>query len=203
MDVMQGLFLVFASIASAAALGVVLSSHPVRAVLFLILSFLASAGTWMLLGAEFLSLALILVYVGAVMILFLFVVMMLDVEEEVQLSVFFKHLCGGIGVASLFFGLITFAVTHSKALFTVPLAIPAAGYSSTKSLGALLFTEYLYPFEVAGLLLLAGMIAAIALTYRGPKADRRVQSVSAQVKVTKADRLRRIPVKGQPPKEDV
>ena len=184
-------FYIFALITVGAALMVVFSRNPVHSVLFLILTFVSAAGLFLLTGAEFLALILIVVYVGAVAILFLFVVMMLDLNFEELRVGFWKHfpLAAVVGVIialelALVLGL-TFQDVPAPPALT---GEAAANYSNTKELGILLYTEYLYPLEVAAVLLLVGMIAAIALTLRGRKDSKHVNP-SQQVHVRARDRV--------------
>ena len=188
MDVKTGLFYVFSAIMLFAAFRVITARNPVHAVLFLVLTFFQASMIWMLLKAEFLSITLVLVYVGAVMVLFLFVVMMLDVNLENLRDGFWKHFpfAAVIGVvialemsAVLMGG---FRVVEDAS------AVAVVGSSNTKELGKLLYTEYIYPLEVAAAILLVAMIAAIALTLRVRK-DSRAISASAQVRVKSKDRL--------------
>ncbi len=188
MSTTTGLFYVFSAIMLFAAFRVITARNPVHAVLFLVLTFFQASMIWMLLKAEFLSITLVLVYVGAVMVLFLFVVMMLDVNLENLRDGFWKHFpfAAVIGVvialemsAVLMGG---FRVVEDAS------AIAVVGSSNTKELGKLLYTEYIYPLEVAAAILLVAMIAAIALTLRVRK-DSRAISASAQVRVKSKDRL--------------
>ncbi len=187
----QLIFYSFSAILLFSAMMVVTVRHPVRAVLFLILTFFTSAGLWMMLEAEFLALTLVLVYVGAVMVLFLFVVMMLDIELVPITEGFARHLPLGILVAAV----ITtemIAVLGSAHFGLDIVAAPqahAAGYSNTKEIGQLLYTVYVYPFEIASVILTVAIVAAIALTLRKKK-DTKRQDVEAQLKVRKQDRLR-------------
>jgi len=183
------IFYIFASIAVGSAIAVITARNPVRSVLSLVITFFAMAGIWMTLRAEFLSLILLLVYVGAVMTLFLFVVMMLNIDREVKQSGFVRYLPFGIILALLLTALILLALNSHSVLTAMP--VPAnepADFSNISMLGLLLYTQYLYPFEIAGLLLLAAMIAAITLTHRHTR--RRVQHPNQQMTVTKEERLR-------------
>lgn len=188
MSVTTGLFYVFSAIMLLAAFRVITARNPVHAVLFLVLTFFQASMIWMLLKAEFLSITLVLVYVGAVMVLFLFVVMMLDVNLENLRNGFWKHFpfAAIIGVV--------IALEMSAVLmggFRVvddPNTVAVAGSSNTKELGKLLYSQYVYPLEVAAAILLVAMIAAIALTLRVRK-DSRAISASDQVRVKSKDRL--------------
>jgi NADH-quinone oxidoreductase subunit J len=183
------LFYLFASVAVLAALGVITARNPLHAVLFLVLAFVSSAGIWMLLEAEFLAIALVLVYVGAVMVLFLFVVMMLDINIERLRVGFWRWLPAGLLLAGLI-GVQMVWVLGAKETSAGMTAIQhAADYSNTKELGRQIYTSYVYPFELAAVLLLLAMVAAIALTLR-KRRDSRRQSIGDQLKVSKQDRLR-------------
>lgn len=194
----QLVFYSFAILSVFSALMVIVSKNPVRSVLFLILCFFATAGIWILLEVEFLAITLVLVYVGAVMVLFLFVVMMLDIEIASLKEGFTRHLPLGICVAVLVMIGISFAIGTKK--FSVSHLVPPshpASYSQVKELGLLLYTQYLYPFIVAGVLLLVAIVAAISLTFRGNRGSK-APIPDWQVKVQKKDRLRviKMPSKG-------
>ena len=189
MDFQSFVFFFLSAILIFASLRVITSRNPVYAALHLILAFFTCGGIWALLQAEFLAIALILVYVGAVMVLFLFVVMMLDINMDRIREGFWNYLPLG-AVLGLLMVLEMGLVLGSK-YFQVPAseAITPAGISNTKSIGALMFTEYVYPFELASIILLVGMIAAIVLTYRGPKKSR-YTNPNQQVFVKAKDRVR-------------
>jgi len=181
-------FYVFAAILVFAALRVVTTRNPVQAALWLVLSFFTAAGVWLLLQAEFLAIALVLVYVGAVMVLFLFVVMMLDVNFDNLRQHFRSYVPIGALVGAL--------VLLEMALVIVGSAIgpgsalpPAPAGSNTRALGRLLYVDYVYPFEIAAVVLLVAIVAAIALTHR-QRRESKYQSPGAQVKVRRADRVR-------------
>lgn len=194
------LFYIFATVAVGSAVAVITAKNPVRSVLSLVITFFAMAAIWMMLRAEFLSLTLLLVYVGAVMTLFLFVVMMLNIDREAKQSGFVRYLPYGVILVLMMFGLMTVALSpHYFGLMHMPApANEPVDFSNTAALGTLLFTQYNYPFEIAGVILLAAMIAAITLTHR--KIRRRAQSVSEQVNVQKKDRLRIIKMSSEPKK---
>jgi NADH-quinone oxidoreductase subunit J len=185
------LFFIFASVLIGAALGVILSRNPVYSALLLVLCFFNSAVIWVLLDAEFLGIVLVLVYVGAVMVLFLFVVMMLDVNIE-QLR---KEFVGYWPVTVAVAGFVVFAMINvivvkqlgGAALKTAPAL--AANYSNTRTLGVELFTRYAYPAQVAAIILLVASVAAIVLTLRQRKGGK-VQDIGAQVAVRAKDRVR-------------
>jgi NADH-quinone oxidoreductase subunit J len=190
MSVTTGLFYIFSTIMLLAAFRVITARNPVHAVLFLVLTFFQASLIWMLLKAEFLSITLVLVYVGAVMVLFLFVVMMMDVNVENLRVGFWKHfpLAALVGVvialemAAVLMG--GFRVVDDP----VNAAANAANVSNTKELGKVLFTQYIYPLEVGAAILLVAMIAAIALTLRERK-DSKYVSPGEQVKVKSRDRM--------------
>lgn len=184
-------FYAFAALAILSASMVVISKNSVRAVLFLVLTFFATAGLWMLLEAEFLAVTLVLVYVGAVMVLFLFVVMMLDVELASVREGFARFLPVGLSVAALVvFGLVFAVGAKHFGANIVPAPEPhAANFSNVEDLGILLYTRFLYPFELAGILLLVAIIAAISLTFRG-KRGTIAPNPTDQLKVQKEDRVK-------------
>ena len=192
----QVVFYVFSAVLIASAVMVISARNPVHNVLFLVLAFFASAVLWMLLQAEFLSLVLIFVYVGAVMTLFLFVVMMLNIDLSAMRQKFVRYLPFGLLVIVLLVGTILFVIgpKHLKEAATLPAYYPA-DYNNTKVMGTLLFTEYLYPFEIAAVILLVAIIAAIALAYRGRKPDNKAKKVPEQLKARKQDRLRIVDIK--------
>lgn len=194
------IFYVFSAFAVCGALAVITLRNPVHCVLALVMTFFAMAGIWMLLRAEFLSLILILVYVGAVMTLFLFVVMMLNIDVEKKRRGFVNYLPFGIIIVVLLTGLIIVAIgPEGFGAFQLPIPAPEPeNYSNTARLGTLLYTVYAYPFEIAGVVLLAAIIAAITLAHRGP-IRRRVQDPSKQVAVRPEDRVRLIKMPPEAP----
>jgi len=186
-------FYAFAAILVFAALRVITSRNPVHSALWLVLSFVSSAGVWMLLQAEFLAIALVLVYVGAVMVLFLFVVMMLDVNFERMREGFRGYIPVGATVGVLI--LVEMALVLIGG-YLAPGSVPSPGqtspgYSNTATLGRQLYTDYAFPFEIAAVILLVAIIAAIALTHR-TRGLTKYQNPNEQVKVRRADRLRMI-----------
>lgn len=193
MDVKTGLFYFFSAVLLLAAFRVITTRNPVHAVLFLVLAFFQASMIWMLLEAEFLAITLVLVYVGAVMVLFLFVVMMLDVKIERMREGFWKHfpLAAIVGLliilemSAVLIGGFTVS-DHPKVLGSV--SQTGAAISNTRELGLLMYRHYIYPLEVAAALLLVAMIAAIALTLRHRK-DVKTIDPSQQVRVKSADRL--------------
>ena len=188
-------FYLFSGFMVLSALMVITVHNPVRAAFFLVLTFFAAAAVWLLLEAEFLAVILIIVYVGAVMVLFLFVVMMLDVNIAELKRGFVKNLPLAIVVALAMFAAIYFVVSgehFSVEKFAVP-ARHAADYSNISELGQLLYTEYVYSFEIAAVILLVGIVAAISLTLRR-RPNTRHQKIEDQVAVKSADRLRVVKV---------
>jgi NADH-quinone oxidoreductase subunit J len=185
------IFYVFAIATVVSASAVVTVKNPVHAVLFLVLTFFTSAVLWMTLEAEFLAISLVLVYVGAVMVLFIFVVMMLDINIARMREGFVRYLPLGLLVAAIMLGLMLSVVTSDVFVFDAalePVAKPA-DYSNTKALGGVLYTDYVFAFEIAAVILLVAIIAAISLTMR-KRPQTKYQSPSEQMKVRKADRLR-------------
>ncbi len=185
------LFYVFALCMLGAALGVVFARNPVHSVMFLVLTFFQSALLWLLAEAEFLAIVLVLVYVGAVMVLFLFVVMMLDVNIEAAKRGIARYAWLGIGVALLMaIELVQLIWLRSQGVAsTGGFAATPEGYSNTKALGAVLYTEHVYAFEIAAVILLLAIIAAITLTMR-KRPGIKVQDIGAQVAVRAKDRVR-------------
>jgi len=183
-------FYVFAALALFAAVRVITARNPVHAVLYLVLAFFNVAGLWLLLQAEFLAMALIMVYVGAVMVLFLFVVMMLDINIERMRRGFWNYLPLGATIGTLMVA--EMAMVLSGKYFGLD-ALPGqeipSGYSNTKELGRLLFTDYVYPFELASVVLLVGIIAAVMLTLRH-RTDSKHLNPAKQMAVKAKDRLR-------------
>ena len=185
------LFFIFAGVLIAAALGVILARNPVYSALLLVLCFFNSAVIWLLLDAEFLGIVLVLVYVGAVMVLFLFVVMMLDINLEQLRKDFVGYWPLTVAVA----GFVVFAMINvivvkhlgGAALKSAPEI--AADYSNTRDLGVQLFTRYAYPAQVAALILLVASVAAIVLTLRQRKGGK-PQDIAKQVAVRAKDRVR-------------
>ncbi|HEV2979172.1 MAG TPA: NADH-quinone oxidoreductase subunit J [Casimicrobiaceae bacterium] len=190
MTFQTGIFYLFAAVLTLAALLVVTTRSPVHAALWLVLSFFSAAGVWLLLGAEFLAIVLVLVYVGAVMVLFLFVVMMLDVNFDKLRERFKSYIpvAATVGILVLVeMALVLVGGSFGQSVAPPPVAGP--GYSNTKVLGAQIYTDYAYPFEIAAMILLVAIIAAIALTHRRRRATKH-QNPAAQVRVRRNDRLR-------------
>jgi NADH-quinone oxidoreductase subunit J len=184
-------FWVFAAILVIAAVCVITARNPVHSALFLVLAFFTAAALWMLLRAEFLAITLVLVYVGAVMVLFLFVVMMLDINLDRMREGFWSYLPLGATIAALMIvemGLVLGGKYFGLQALPGP-ADPGPGYSNTKELGRLLYTDYAYPFELAAVLLLVAIVVAIALTLRKRK-DTKYQDPVKQVAVKRSERVR-------------
>ena len=183
------IFYAFAVVAVISAYTVITAKNPVRSVLALVVTFFAVAAIWMMLYAEFLSLILLLVYVGAVMTLFLFVVMMLQIQKEQKGPHFVRYFPFGLLVVVLLMGiLIVSEIPRDFKVMPHPMIL-GENANNTAQLGAVLFTHYLYPFEVAGVLLLAAIIAAIALTHRRP-INRKSQNISEQVSTHPESRIK-------------
>jgi NADH-quinone oxidoreductase subunit J len=187
-------FFIFGAVLLVSGMLVITARNPVHGVLFLVLAFFTAAAIWLLLRAEFLAITLVVVYVGAVMVLFLFVVMMLDINLEQVREGFWRNLplalvVGGIMVAEMVL------ILGYKVFGTAPAQTPP-GYSNTKALGRVLYTQYAFAFEIAAVLLLVAIIAAIALTLRKRK-DSRSQDPSSQVKVRRQDRVRLVSMKSE------
>ena len=190
-------FYLFAAVTVFAALRVITARNPVHAALFLVLAFCSMAGIWMLLEAEFLAITLVLVYVGAVMVLFLFVVMMLDVDLVQLREGFWRWFPFGVVLAAGMVAEMIWVLGNRRTEETTGAIHHAANYSNVKELGRLIYTDYVYPFELAAVLLLIAIVAAIALTLRRRK-DNKSQNVADQVAVKKADRIRIMQVPSEP-----
>jgi NADH-quinone oxidoreductase subunit J len=190
MDIKTGLFYAFSAILLFAAFRVITARNPVHAALFLVLAFFQAAAIWILLKAEFLAITLVLVYVGAVMVLFLFVIMMLDINIDSVRQGFWKHFPLAAGIGALIALEMGFVLMGGFRLTEGPQTpeVLAAQASNTKALGVLLYTEYIYPMEVAAVLLLVGIVAAIALTLRERKDSKHVDA-GDQVRVKARDRM--------------
>ena len=186
------LFYVFGAILVLAALGVITARNPVHCALFLVAAFLNSAVIWLLLQAEFLALTLVVVYVGAVMVLWLFVVMMLDVDVEKLRQGFTRYAPLGALIALIVaaqIGLVVYVRKLGLDETAAAVVDRPADYSNTQELGHLLYTQYLYPFEIAAVILLVAIVAAITLTMRD-RPGQKVQDIGKQVAVRAKDRVR-------------
>lgn len=193
MEPVQIVFYAFATVLVLASLAVVTARNPVFSVLFLVLAFFTSAGIWLLLEAEFLAITLVLVYVGAVMVLFLFVVMMLDINVDQLREGFARYLPVGAIVGLII--LVQMAIVLGPEHFGID-RVPdpvshGPDYSNTKALGNVLYTDYVFPFELASVILLVAIVAAIALTLRR-RPENKAINAAEQIKVKRADRIKLI-----------
>jgi NADH-quinone oxidoreductase subunit J len=193
MDIQTGFFYLFSAVLLFAAFRVVTARNPVHAVLYLMLAFSQASGIWFLLQAEFLAITLVLVYLGAVMVLFLFVVMMLDINMDIFREGFWKHFPLAASLGALIALEMAAVLMGGFRLTQAPKAVLAAGQvvapvSNAKALGILLYTDYLMPIQIGAVILLVAMIAAIALTLRARKDSKAINS-ALQVRVRAADRL--------------
>jgi NADH-quinone oxidoreductase subunit J len=191
MDFRAVTFYFFAAVMVFAALRVITARNPVHSALFLVLAFFTAAGLWMLLEAEFLAIVLVLVYVGAVMVLFLFVVMMLDINLDRLREGYWDYLVPALIVAGVMIAEMVLVLGgRFFDLESMPQPVPqAADYSNTRELGRLIYTDYVYPFEIAAVILLVAIVAAIALTLRHRK-DTKYIDPAQQMKVRRQDRVR-------------
>jgi NADH-quinone oxidoreductase subunit J len=193
MDFRAVTFYFFAAVMVFAALRVITARNPVHSALFLVLAFFTAAGLWMLLEAEFLAIVLVLVYVGAVMVLFLFVVMMLDINLDRLREGYWDYLVPALIVAGVMIAEMVLVLGgRFFDLESMPQPVPqAADYSNTRELGRLIYTDYVYPFEIAAVILLVAIVAAIALTLRHRK-DTKYIDPAQQMKVRRRDRVRMV-----------
>jgi len=184
------IFYLFATLFVVSAIVVVTQRSTIHSALFLVLAFFSAAVIWLFLEAEFLALILILVYVGAVMTLFLFVVMMLDIKESKRVEGYVGYLPFGLIIVALLVGAMLYVIgPHHFGLTHAAIPAPEpANYSNVKGLGMVLYTYYVYPFELAAVLLLVAMVSAITLSLR--KSRSKKQSISKQVQTDPQDRLR-------------
>ncbi len=192
MDIKTGFFYLFSAVLMFASFRVITARNPVYAALYLVLAFAQAAALWILLKAEFLAITLVLVYVGAVMVLFLFVVMMLDINVDSLRQGFWKHfpIAGTLGavIALEMAAVVMGGFRNTDGPKAVVANVSAPQFSNTKELGKMLYSQYVYPLEIAAVILLVAMIAAIALTLRQRK-DSKYTSPSDQVRVKAADRM--------------
>ena len=189
MDFKTALFYVFAAIMVLASTRVITARNPVTAALFLVLAFFNAAGIWMLLKAEFLAIVLVLVYVGAVMVLFLFVVMMLDINMDRLREGFWSHLPMASAIGAVIVLEMAAVLWRGFLGFEQSAEAAAANIGGTKELGLLIYTKYIYGFEIAAVILLVAMIAAVSLTLRKRK-DTKAFDPADAVRVKRNDRLR-------------
>jgi NADH-quinone oxidoreductase subunit J len=189
------IFYLFSSVTLLSAVAVVTVRNPIYSALFLILAFFSSAATWVLLEAEFLGVVLVLVYVGAVMVLFLFVIMMLDIQIDTLKEGFIRYLPVGLLVAIAVAAEMILVVKSD--VFKVDIPAPAPlNVNNTEALGEVLYTEYVYPFEIAAVILVVAIIAAIVLTLRRRKGVKK-QDQSKQVRTRREDRIRMVKMKAE------
>jgi len=194
----QLLFYAFSAVLLAAAFGVIILRNPVHSALCLVVSFFTSAALWLLIEAEFLAIVLVLVYVGAVMVLFLFVVMMLDINIEEVRKGFTRHAwLGWLTTAAIIAEILGVVLVRGLGIDATRVPGPqAADYSNTGELGMVLYTKYVYPFELAAVLLLVAIVAAIVLTMRKRK-GLKVQDIGKQVATRREDRVRVLQMKAE------
>lgn len=199
MPIEQIVFWTFSAVMIASSLRVITARNPVHSVLFLVLTFFTAAALWLLLEAEFLAVVLVVVYVGAVMVLFLFVVMMIDINLVPLREGFVRYLPVGalVGVVMVAEMILVVGPRYFGAeRYSAPAPAPA-DYSNTSELGRALYTDYLYQFEIAAIILLVAIIAAIALTMRKRPETTKYQTPGRQVRVSKSDRLRIVSIKSE------
>jgi len=198
----QIVFYIFSALLLMSAGLMITVRNPIFAALFLILAFFSSSAIWLLLEAEFLAITLVVVYVGAVMVLFMFVVMMLDIDLSTMRAGFAKYLPIGALVAILMaLSMVLVINAGDFGLVSDSIQRHSADYSNTYELGMALYTNYLYPFEIAGAILLVAIIAAISLTMRGPRSSK-TQKPGDQVSVKSTDRLRIVKMKAEKAGQD-
>ncbi len=198
MDPQTVLFYIFSALTIASATLVITARNPVHSALWLVLSFFSAAAIWLLLKAEFLAITLVLVYVGAVMVLFLFVVMMLDINIDKVRAGFWANLPVALVVAAAVVLELFLVIWHSfKGVRVADAPVPPPGVSNTQALGRLIYTDYVYPFEIAAVVLLVAIVAAIALTLRRRK-DTRYNDPSRAVRTRREDRVRLVKVAPSP-----
>ncbi|CAM4408503.1 MAG: NADH-quinone oxidoreductase subunit J [Legionellaceae bacterium] len=190
-------FYFFSTVLIISALMVISSTNPVRSALFLVLAFFVTAGLWLMLQAEFLALTLVLVYVGAVMTLFLFVIMTLNIDIEKRFLN--KRIPLAIFIIALMVSLIITVLSKSQLTFST-IHLSSANSSNTLSLGSVLYTDYVYPFEIAGVLLLVAIVAAITLSFKEGR-NRKVQQIEKQIAVKREDRVRLIKMQSEKKQE--
>jgi NADH-quinone oxidoreductase subunit J len=198
---LQVIFYVFSGLVVFSALMVITQNNPVRCVLFLVLAFFGSSILWILVNAEFLALILVLVYVGAVMTLFLFVVMMLNIDIESMKSHFMRYLPIGLIVVALLVSLLMMALP--KHGFNLPVNVSnvrtiASSLSDSEALGMVLYTDYVFAFELAAIILLVAIIAAITLVHRNPIRSKQ-QNVVKQIMTRRDDRVQLLSMKAEKP----
>lgn len=196
MELKTALFYAFSAILVFAALRVITDRNPVHSALFLVLSFFSAAAVWLLLKAEFLAIVLVLVYVGAVMVLFLFVVMMVDINLGKLREGFWSYLPLAATVGVLIVVQMSAVLLHAFYVQEADVPAVSAQIGNTAELGKSIYTDYIYPFQIAAMLLLVAMVAAVALTMRRRK-DSRYFNPGDAVKVKRADRVRLVQMKAE------
>lgn len=193
MTLVQFIFYIFSALLILSSIAVITARNPVRGVLFLVFAFVMSAGIWILMQAEFLGLVLILVYVGAVMTLFLFVVMMLNIDKLPARDGFKKFWPFAVLILLLLVGLVIYVIRPDHFSLSSSTAIShGAHYSNIKAIGSVLYTHYVYAFELAAIILLVAIIAAISLAFRGWGGLSKRQNIGQQVRTTVKERIRMI-----------
>ena len=200
MDLQQIIFYCFAGLTVLAAVMIVTQSNPVRSVLFLVFGFFTSSVLWLLLNAEFLALILVLVYVGAVMTLFLFVVMMVNIDVESMQTKMLRYLPLGLLIVAALVGLLYIAVP-SFGGFGTSGQIGHKVLSDTQAIGMVLYTQYVLPFEIAAVILLVAIIAAVTLAHRTISSTAKRQNILDQLMVRREDRITLVAMKAEPRKE--
>ena len=198
LPIYQVIFYFFSFVLVASTFMVVISQGPVKSVLFLILAFVASSVIWIMIQAEFLALVLVFVYVGAVMTLFLFIVMMLNIKS-IKSEGFVRYMPFAVIVFILFIGLIVGAFMRSKIGIGAEIPHYPVSYSNTQELGVLLYSQYFYPLEIAGAILLAAIVSAIALAFSGRKFGTKTQNISDQHMASKESSIRIVKMKSEKP----
>lgn len=194
MTVTQFVFYILSALLILSSLAVILSRNPVRGVLFLVFAFVMSAGIWIILQAEFLGLILVLVYVGAVMTLFLFVVMMLNLEKLPPRGGIKRYWPYGVLILLLLVGLVIYVIGpgHFQLAANAAPSGHSADYSNVEAIGSVLYTQYVYAFEIAAVILLVAIIAAISLAFRGWGGVSKRQNIGKQVRTTPEERIRMV-----------
>lgn len=200
MDLQQIIFYCFAGLTVLAAVMIVTQSNPVRSVLFLVFGFFTSSVLWLLLNAEFLALILVLVYVGAVMTLFLFVVMMVNIDVESMQTKMLRYLPLGLLIVAALVGLLYIALPSSGGFGTNEL-IGHKVLSDTQAIGMVLYTQYVLAFEIAAVILLVAIIAAVTLAHRTVSSTAKRQNILDQLMVRREDRITLVAMKAEPRKE--
>lgn len=197
MNITSVLFYIFAVILLFSALRVITARNPVHAALFLVLAFVTSSCLWLMLNVEFLALTLILVYVGAVMVLFLFVVMMLDIDAEVLRKGFWKNLPLALVLGVIVLLEMLLVILKNPLVVTNSAHDQIANVSNSYQLGWVLYTQYSYPIELASMILLLGLVVAVALTLRKSEKQAKYQNISAQVAVDSKSRFTMVKMKAE------